>query len=84
MTTIEYKGVKIVTLKPNYCGRGLRSKPYKLVDARKEIKHIDSSYRKKSLILTQNRCKSSKFYFLWGSGVYVIELFLKKVKIINI
>ena len=66
MTTIEYKGVKIVTLKPNYCGRGLRSKPYKLVDARKEIKHIDSGYRKKSLILTQNRCKSSKFNFLWG------------------
>ena len=66
MTTIEYKGVKIVTLKPNYCGRGLRSKPYKLVNARKEIKHIDSGYRKKSLILTQNRCKSSKFNFLWG------------------
>ena len=68
MTIIEYKGVKIVTLKPNYCGRGLRSKPYKLVGARKEIKHIDSGYRKKSFIPTQDRCKSSKFYFLWGLG----------------
>ena len=65
MTTIKYKGVKIVTLKP-YCGRGLRIQPNKLVDAGKEIKHINSGYRKKSLTLTQNRIKASKFNFLWG------------------
>ena len=34
MTTIKYKGVNIVTLKP-YCGRGLRIQPNKLVDERK-------------------------------------------------
>ena len=54
MTTIKNKGVNIVTLEP-YCGRGLRIQPDKLVDARKEIKHINSGYKKKSLTPTQNR-----------------------------
>ena len=67
-TTIKYQGVKIVTLKP-YCGRGLRIQPNKLVDARKEIKHINSGYRKKSLTLTHNIWKASKFNFLWSLSV---------------
>ena len=54
MTTIKNKGVNIVTLEP-YCGRGLRIQPNKLVDEKKEIKHINSSYRKKSLTQTHNR-----------------------------
>ena len=54
MTTIKYKGVNIVTLKP-YCGRGPRIQPNTLADERKRNQYINSGYRKKSLTQTQNR-----------------------------
>ena len=46
----------------------------------KEIKHIDSGDRKKSLILTHIDVSHQNFTFYGVSGVSIIKLFLKKVK----
>ena len=59
MTTINNKGVNIVTLQP-YCGRELRIQPNKSVDEEKEFKHINSGYRKKNSDTDQKQMKGIK------------------------
>ena len=64
--------------------KGYGTGPYKLIGERKDFKHIDSGVRKESLRLIHIGVSHQKFIFYGVSGVSMIKLFFKKVRINNL